>query len=88
MFAAWAGSLDVILLLLNAGADPRSVNSKQQNAAHYAAAAGHLSVCQNLYELLGDEFFSKDADEKTPLDYAKLFDRRSVVEWLSSARGM
>lgn len=86
MWAAWAGPLEVVLLFLNAGADPHSVNNKKQSAAHWAAAAGNLSICQCLHGLLGENFFQKDADGKTALDYAETFGRTEVFRWLHSVQ--
>lgn len=61
MYAAWGGreegkggsscssNLELCRLLVEqGGADPRQVNCNGQNALHWAAAAGHLDVCQYL----------------------------------------
>jgi len=83
MWAAWSGSLDIVIMLLDAGADLNKLNRKKQSAAHWAAAAGHLHVCEFLYQKMGASFFDKeDSTGQTPLKYAKMFNRRSTADWL------
>jgi hypothetical protein len=84
MWAAWSGSLDVLILFLEAGADPRHGNNRKQNAAHWAAAAGQFVICQYLYDdKLGLDILEKQDDAgRTPLDYAELYNRDVVATWL------
>jgi hypothetical protein len=83
MWAAWSGSLDVLILLLETGADPHHCNNRKQNAAHWAAAAGQLVVCQYFYDTLGLDILEKEDDAgRTPLDYAELYNRDIVATWL------
>ena len=49
MYAAWGGNCALCELLVEeGGADPMHENTLGQNALHWAAAAGHLEVCQYL----------------------------------------
>ena len=84
MWAAWSGSLPVVDLLVVHGADPHAVNSQGANAAHWAAAGGHLHICQYLFDSLGVDFMLEDKNGKTPLDYAIEYDRKDVEDWLAN----
>jgi len=83
MWAAWSGSLPVVDLLVVHDADPHAVNSQGHSAAHWAAAAGHLHVCQYLYDTFGVDFMAEDKNGKTPLFYATKYDRKDVEDWLT-----
>jgi ankyrin repeat protein len=82
MWAALTRNLPVIDLLVVHGADPHAINGEGANAAHWAASAGHLEVCQYLHERYGVNFLLKDKYRKTPLDYAVAYDRKDVIDWL------
>jgi ankyrin repeat protein len=85
MWASWAGSISIVDLLVVHGADANVQNSRGETALHWAAAAGHLDVCQYLFDHLGGTSFLKQPDQsgRTPLDYAKLYQRKEVVDWLT-----
>lgn len=55
MWAAWSGSLDVVKLLVESGANPQKENCNQHNAAQWAAAGGHLDVYEYFRDELGVE---------------------------------
>ena len=82
MWASLTPNLPVIDLLVIHGADPHAVNGEGANAAHWAVSAGHLKVCQYLHEKCGVNFLLEDKYGKTPLDYARAYDRNDVMDWL------
>ena len=86
MWAAWSNSLRILDLLVVHGADPHAVNYMGANAAHWAAAAGHLDVCVYLYEL-GVDFLLTDRAGKTPMEYAAEYNRQDVLDWMLRAFG-
>ncbi|CAJ1960702.1 unnamed protein product [Cylindrotheca closterium] len=59
MYAAWGGNVRLCELLLDEGeADPMYADKRGQNALHWAAAAGHLKVCQYLAGKRYHQYFS------------------------------
>lgn len=85
MWAAWAGSIDVAELLIDAGCKIDHYNNRKQNAAHWAAAAGQLAMCQLLWDKMGSDYFHQsDNDGKTPYDYAQQYNRAKVIQWLQT----
>lgn len=83
MWAAWSGTLPVIQVLIDAGADGLQVNNQKQNAAHWAAAAGHLDICKYLYQTFGREYFaSVDSARMTAIDYASVNGHADLGSWV------
>jgi ankyrin repeat protein len=57
MLAAWSGSLETVKVLVEYGnANPHAINVEGYSAAHFAASAGHLHVCQYLHAAFGMDF--------------------------------
>ena len=89
MWASWAGSISIVNLLVVHGAHANVQDAWGETALHWAAAAGHLDVCQYLFDHhhhhLGRTEVSKEPDQsgQTPLDYDKLYQRKDVVDWLT-----
>ena len=82
-WAAWAGSLDVVKLLIEEyGADPHYV-SDSGSVAHWACAGGSLHVCQYLADKCGVDFcIPNKAMGWTPLNLASSEYHPDVAEWL------
>lgn len=68
-YATEAGSLKVVQLLLEHGADITSLNSKKQTSLHVAARCGHEDIVLLLLAS-GAEVNGKDEDGTTPLHLA------------------
>ena len=83
-WAAWAGSLDVVKLLVeDYGADPHHC-SDGGTVAHWACAGGNLSVCHYLADSCGLDFSAPNVSHgMTPMDWASSEGHHKVVEWLS-----
>jgi len=83
-WAAWAGSLDVVKLLIEEyKADPHFCG-KSGNAAHWACAGGSLPVCQYLADTCGVDFsLPNESKGWTPLDLTKEEGHAEVAEWLA-----
>ena len=61
-WAAWAGCTEIVdWLVVHGGADPHALNKRGANAAHYAAASGHLATCRYLYDRWGVDFCPRRA---------------------------
>lgn len=113
MHAAWGGNVRLCELLIEQGGAKQLLYADKcgQNALHWAAAAGHLDVCQyltgechrhslaqastlveeqdeeSLTILVGhDQILGPDSSGLTPRDYAKQYDRKDVVEWMTTVQ--
>jgi hypothetical protein len=84
MWASWAGNLAIVDLLVVHGAKITHMDSNGRNAMHLAAAAGHAGVVDYFLRTHhGVEMLNAcDMDGRTPLDYAKNYGRRDVMECL------
>lgn len=79
MYAAWGGNLKLCQLLVEeGGADPLHTDKQGQNALHWAAAAGHLEVCQYL----------AGARYRESLLQASTEDEKELVEFLAHGQIM
>lgn len=81
MWAAWAGSLEIVDLLLLHGANLEHTDGKGRNAFHWSAAAGHMDVVEFLMKQRGgrEGLNHVDHDGKCPVDYARMYDRQDVA---------
>lgn len=82
MWAVWAGSLDVVKLLVSRGAHPHKKNRSDTGVAHFAAAGGNLEMCRYLHDELGVSFDEEDSEGNKPLNHAESSRHQDVVEWL------
>lgn len=82
MWSAWAGSLDVVKLLVRNRADPFVTNRNGCSVAHWAASGGNLDCCRYLYETVGVDFTSRNHGGNSPLTHAVAFGRADAVKWL------
>lgn len=82
-WAAWAGSLDVVKLLVeDYGADVHFC-SENGNVAHWACAGGSLPVCRYFADIHSVDFCIPNvARGWTPLDLASSEGYADVTEWL------
>ncbi|CAB9520521.1 Ankyrin Repeat [Seminavis robusta] len=82
-WAAWAGSLDVVKLLIEEyDADPHFC-SDNGNVAHWACAGGSLRVCQYLADTHGVNFCLPNMVKGwTPLNLASSEYHPDIAEWL------
>jgi hypothetical protein len=67
--ASQLGYLPVCKLLINSGADVKSVDKYKQTALHWASLKGHLSICELLISSGADVNYA-DEYERTPLHLA------------------
>ncbi|TNY20484.1 putative proteolysis and peptidolysis-related protein [Rhodotorula diobovata] len=67
--AATTGSLEMVKLLLGAGADVTATNSRCATALHYAASKGHVSIGRLLLDKGGD-VNARDRANQLPLHRA------------------
>jgi len=82
MWAAWAGSLSTVKLMVRYRANWNLCNRNGCTVAHWAASGGSLKVCQYLAEVVGVDFFVKNLGGNTPLTHAVAFGRVDVIQWL------
>ncbi|CAJ1941351.1 unnamed protein product [Cylindrotheca closterium] len=83
MYAAWGGNLKLCELLLEeGGADPMHADKLGQSALHWAAAAGHLSVCQYLAGECDRQLLSLASAPKAEQDASSAKDQieRQILE--------
>ncbi|KAK3393908.1 ankyrin repeat-containing domain protein [Podospora didyma] len=72
---------DVVYALLVAGANPERETNTSSTALHYAAALGHLQICEVLLEH-GANINCEDIMCRTPLYYASRWGNADVVRFL------
>lgn len=95
MYAAWGGCLEICKLLVERGdANPLHSNARGETALHWAAAAGHLGVCQYLVQQRYKEVLKSpeqleqgltlqpDHQGQTSFDYAFEYGRNDVMHWM------
>ncbi|BGO94078.1 hypothetical protein NBRC10512_003711 [Rhodotorula toruloides] len=69
MSAAAIGNLEILTLLIGAGADVNAVNNKEQTALHYAASKGHVNIGRLLISK-GADINARDRANQLPLHRA------------------
>ncbi|GAA6027238.1 hypothetical protein JCM8097_002513 [Rhodosporidiobolus ruineniae] len=69
MQAATSGNLEIVTLLLGAGADVHALNNKGVTALHYAASKGHVSIGRLLISK-GADVNARDKANQLPLHRA------------------
>ncbi|GAA5851295.1 hypothetical protein JCM8547_004198 [Rhodosporidiobolus lusitaniae] len=69
MSAATSGNLEIVTLLLGAGADVHATNSKGATALHYAASKGHVNIGRLLITK-GADVNARDKANQLPLHRA------------------
>ncbi|BGP24585.1 putative ankyrin-repeat protein [Rhodotorula toruloides] len=67
--AAAIGNLEILTLLIGAGADVKAVNNKGQTALHYAASKGHVNIGRLLVSK-GADINARDRANQLPLHRA------------------
>ncbi len=84
MWAAWAGNLSIVDLLVVHGARINHVDRNGRNVLHWVAAAGHTNVLDYLLNVKGGQemLHLSDNNGLTPMDYALKYDRRETVNWI------
>ena len=87
MWAAWSGSLAIVKLLLENGADTSLQNKNGCSVAHWAASGGHLETCQYLADHAFVDFDVVNYGGNSPLSHAVAFERLEVVKWLQNYLG-
>jgi len=85
--ASKAGFDDVLNLLVERGAQLKTVRINRQTPAHGAAMMGHVHILQRLHELGADLVHSYDESGKSPLDYAVYFCHKASAEYLRDLQG-
>ena len=87
MWAAWSGSLDIVELLIENGADTSLRNKNGCTVAHWAASGGHLATCKYLALYAMVDFDVVNYGGNSPLSHAVAFGRLEVVSWLQHQIG-
>ncbi|CEG56142.1 ankyrin repeat domain-containing protein [Legionella fallonii] len=80
-WAAKAGHLEVVKLLLKAGADPKARSSDGAEPLHYAAKNGNVEIIKLLLAA-GANVRAEDNDKSQPLFIAMLFNRVDAAKQL------
>ncbi len=71
----------VVLFLLDKGADPSEKYFRDETPLHLAAERGYINITKRLITL-GANAEAKNSSGKTPLDYAKKHEHKSIVTYL------
>jgi ankyrin repeat protein len=79
--AAMKGRVEVVVLLLEHGADVSTTDNDGAAPLHIASPTGHVSVCSILLEKGADVAVKRD-DGGTPLHYAAFHGHATVVQLL------
>jgi len=70
--AAKKGHLDIVMALLNAGADANAIDAKGRTALHRASEGNHLDIAKSIL-VAGANPNIIDEEGRTPFDIADLF---------------
>lgn len=81
MGAASKGSLNIVKLLLEKGADPNQLNFNQTNALFFAVTFKHLDIAKLLIDYKTD-LTHKDKEDKTVLDHALALEHQEMIDLL------
>lgn len=80
--AAAMGNVEILNLLLDAGADPNTPNSDdllwERRPIHIAASKGHLSALQILVQR-GAHINQHDSDHRTPLHWVAMYGQAHMI---------
>ena len=79
--AGITGELELVKLLLDAGASVKDADLQGWTALHWAASSGHPEVCELLIAS-GAPVDARGQSDDTPLYWAAVFDRKDVAELL------
>jgi len=82
-YAIGANRTAVVKLLIERGADPRSVDSNGNSGVHYAAAYGRKELLEYLASAGGD-INGKNTQGQTPLALATKNKQAATMDWLKS----
>ncbi len=77
------GNAEIVKLLLAHGADPNLPNDVGMYPLHYAAMGDSVDVLA-LMQASGTQQHVKDAEGKTPLDWARFYERSECEQFLRS----
>ncbi|KAK3733859.1 hypothetical protein RRG08_031799 [Elysia crispata] len=88
MLACTKQSLNVIDLLLGAGADPCLKNKDGWNSFHLASREGNTAILSRLVEANCTVWDTRSNNLRTPLHTAALHGRSAAVNWLLSECGI
>ncbi|CAL1545967.1 unnamed protein product [Lymnaea stagnalis] len=86
--AAAKGNVEIMNLLLDAGADPNTPNSDdllwERRPIHIAASKGHLCVLKLLVQR-GASINQPDSDHRTPLHWVAMYGQSHMIKWMIEA---
>ncbi|KAH9499864.1 hypothetical protein Btru_076788 [Bulinus truncatus] len=89
-YAASKGNIQILNLLLDAGADPHTPNQRdcdyfwERQPIHIAASKGHLETIQLLVQR-GVDINQQDSDQRTPLHWVSMYGQDHLVKWMVKA---
>ncbi|KAK6990454.1 ankyrin repeat and SOCS box protein 13 [Biomphalaria glabrata] len=86
--AAALGNIQILNLLLDAGADPRTQNTSnmswERQPIHIAASKGHLDALK-LFVERGIKINQQDSDKRTPLHWVSMYGHVHMIKWMIDA---
>merc|ERR1719323_2007257 len=77
-----SGQEDCVRVMIEAGADPRTRDSRGRTAAHVAAAHGQVIVLGTLLGIDSSSLSNTDKDGYTPLHYAAYHGQTAALEMM------
>ena len=80
-YAVEANDKKMANLLVKNYADVKVQDANQQTPLHIACIRGHTEIFKMLFDACYQAKESVDKDNKTPLDYAKEFERKDIIEF-------
>ena len=82
-YAAIHGDIEIVSLLINAGATVDALSPNESTALMYACRYGHIRVVKLLLDK-GADLSASNLQDLTPIDFARMYNQKEIAKGLES----